>query len=103
MVWYNIIFYTFANHDSNGSGNPISVQPLHKPNQLIYGTGQTAVISGWTVKQAIAKQLQPTGTVIGQLYSATRGINLLIRNLLANPHVLGCPQRHERRPERGWV
>jgi thymidylate synthase len=63
-------------------------KPLHKPNQLIYGTGQTAVITGWTVKQAIAKQLQlHEYAVIGQLYSATRGISLLIRNLLANPHV----------------
>jgi len=63
-------------------------QPLHKPNQLIYGTGQTAVVTGWTVKQVIAKQLQPHEyAVIGQLYSPTRGISLLIRNLLANPHV----------------
>ncbi|MBW4603253.1 MAG: thymidylate synthase [Calothrix sp. FI2-JRJ7] len=61
---------------------------LHKPNQLIYGQGQTAVITGWTVRQVIAKQLQPHEyAVIGQLYSATRGINLLIRNLLYNPHV----------------
>lgn len=60
----------------------------HKPNQLIYGNGQTAVITGWTVKQAIAKHLQPSEyAVIGQLYSPTRGINLLIRNLLLNPHV----------------
>lgn len=60
----------------------------HKPNQLIYGNGQTAVITGWTVKQAIAKHLQPSEyAVIGQLYSPTRGINLLIRNLLFNPHV----------------
>lgn len=61
---------------------------LHKPNQLIYGNGQTAVITGWMVKQAIAKHLQPSEyAVIGQLYSPTRGINLLIRNLLWNPHV----------------
>ncbi|AFZ22461.1 thymidylate synthase [Cylindrospermum stagnale PCC 7417] len=60
----------------------------HKPNQLIYGTGQTAVITGWTVRDAIAKHLQPSEyAVIGQLYSPTRGINLLIRNLLHNPHV----------------
>jgi thymidylate synthase len=60
----------------------------HKPNQLIYGSGQVAVITGWTVKQAIAKHLQPSEyAVIGQLYSPTRGINLLVRNLLLNPHV----------------
>lgn len=63
-------------------------KPLCKPNQLIYGTGQTAIITGWTVKQAVAKQLQPEDyAVIGQLYSPTRGISLLIRNLLANPFV----------------
>ncbi|MTJ16745.1 thymidylate synthase [Dolichospermum sp. UHCC 0352] len=60
----------------------------HKPNQLIYGSGQTAVITGWMVKQAVAKHLQSNEyAVIGQLYSPTRGINLLIRNLLLNPHV----------------
>ncbi|MGL4497690.1 MAG: thymidylate synthase [Planktothrix sp.] len=61
---------------------------LYKPNQLICGHGQTAIITGWTVKQAIAKKLEPhLYAVIGQLYSPTRGISLLIRNLLANPHV----------------
>ncbi len=61
---------------------------LYKPNQLICGHGQTAIITGWTVKQAIAKKLEPDlYAVIGQLYSPTRGISLLIRNLLANPHV----------------
>lgn len=63
-------------------------RPIHKPNQLLSGTGQVAVVTGWTVKQAIAKHLhQDEYAVIGQLYSPTRGINLLIRNLLANPHV----------------
>jgi thymidylate synthase len=61
---------------------------LYKPNQLIYGQGQTAVITGWTVKEAIAKRLDPKEyAVIGQLYSPSRGINLLIRNLLYNPHI----------------
>ena len=60
----------------------------HKPNQLIYGSGQTAVITGWTVKETVYKHLKETEyAVIGQLYSPTRGINLLIRNLLLNPHV----------------
>ncbi|GAB1541231.1 hypothetical protein NUACC21_39010 [Scytonema sp. NUACC21] len=61
---------------------------LYKPNQLIYGQGQTAVITGWTVKSSITKHLLPEEyAVIGQLYSPTRGLNLLIRNLLFNPHV----------------
>lgn len=46
------------------------------------------MITGWTVKQTVAKYLQPDEfAVIGQLYSPTRGISLLLRNLLANPHV----------------
>ena len=62
--------------------------PRYQPNQLICGNGQTAVITGWTVKQALAKHLQPYEfAVIGQLYSPTRGISFLVRNLLANPHV----------------
>jgi thymidylate synthase len=71
-----------------GQAIQFQYKPLHKPNQLIYGTGQTAVITGWTVKQAIAKHLESSEfAVIGNLYSPTRGINFLIRNLLANPHV----------------
>jgi thymidylate synthase len=71
-----------------GQATQFPYKALHKPNQLIYGTGQTAVVTGWTVKQALAKQLHPHEfAVIGQLYSPTRGISLLIRNLLANPHV----------------
>ncbi|MEH2044920.1 thymidylate synthase [Nostoc sp.] len=73
---------------ATGKATQFEYKALHKPNQLIYGLGQTAVITGWTVKQAIAKHLQPEDyAVIGQLYSPTRGINLLIRNLLLNPHV----------------
>jgi thymidylate synthase len=71
-----------------GQATQFPYEPLYKPNQLICGTGQTAVITGWTVKQAIAKKLQSHEfAVIGQLYSPTRGISFLIRNLLANPHV----------------
>ncbi|HAC65422.1 MAG TPA: thymidylate synthase [Cyanothece sp. UBA12306] len=62
--------------------------PHYKPNQLICGYGQTAIITGWTVKQSVAKHLKPEEyAVIGNLYSPTRGISPLIRNLLANPHV----------------
>lgn len=63
-------------------------KPLYKPNQLAYGTGQVAIVTGWTVKSSLQKRLHPQDyAVIGQLYSPTRGINLLIRNLLFNPHV----------------
>ncbi|MEG4799615.1 hypothetical protein QUB63_09700 [Microcoleus sp. ARI1-B5] len=33
--------------------NKFEYKPLYKPNQLICGTGQTAVVSGPTVKSAI--------------------------------------------------
>ncbi|MGB7442815.1 MAG: thymidylate synthase [Coleofasciculaceae cyanobacterium] len=62
--------------------------PKYKPNQLICGDGQTALITGWTVKKILAKHLESHEfAVVGNLYSPTRGINFLIRNLLANPHV----------------
>jgi thymidylate synthase len=61
----------------------------YKPNQLIYGTGDNLVIvTGWTPKEAIAKKLASKEyAVIGNLYSSSRGINFLIRNLLLNPQV----------------
>ena len=60
--------------------------PHYKPNQLLCGHGQTALITGWTVRQSLAKKLSTDDyAVIGNLYSATRGISPLIRNLLANP------------------
>ncbi|MEB3359873.1 MAG: thymidylate synthase [Synechococcales bacterium] len=63
-------------------------KPVYKPRQLICGTGQVAVITGWTVKKIFIKYLDSSEfAVIGQLYSPTRGINILIRNLLANTHV----------------
>ncbi len=66
----------------------INYQPHYKPNQLICGSGPTAVVTGWTVKQSVAKHLAPSEyAVIGNLYSPTRGISPLIRNLIANPHI----------------
>jgi thymidylate synthase len=60
----------------------------HKPKQLICGYGQIVVVTGWTLSKSVEKHLQKEDfAAIGQLYSPTRGINLLIRNLLANPHV----------------
>ncbi|ACK69182.1 thymidylate synthase [Gloeothece citriformis PCC 7424] len=63
-------------------------KPICKSNQLICGYGHIALITGWTVKQTLVKHLSPKEfAVIGNLYSPTRGITPLIRNLLANPHV----------------
>lgn len=64
--------------------------PIYKPNQLILGhpDSQLVVVTGWTPKEYVAKHLNPdTYAAIGQLYSPTRGINFLVRNLLANPGI----------------
>lgn len=62
--------------------------PVYKPNQLICGKGSIAIATGWTVKTHVAKKLNAEDyAVVGNLYSPTRGISPLIRNLLANPHV----------------
>jgi thymidylate synthase len=62
--------------------------PIYKPNQLIVGTGCIAICTGWTPAKSVAAKLDPSDyAVIGNLYSASRGINFLVRNLLANPHV----------------
>ncbi len=62
--------------------------PLRKSSQLALGTGQIAVVTGWTVKEALLKYIEPHEyAVVGNLYSPTRGIDVLARNLLANPHV----------------
>jgi len=70
------------------TNNKFKYQAKYKPNQLICGSGQTAVVTGWTEKKTVASYLAPEEyAVIGNLYSPTRGISLLMRNLLANPHV----------------
>jgi thymidylate synthase len=62
--------------------------PIAKQNQISCGTGNVAVITGWTPAQVIKEKLslQDYGA-IGQLYSPTRGINFLVKNLLANPQI----------------
>ena len=62
---------------------------LHKPNQLLYGTGGIVIITGWTPKERVAKLLDETQyAAIGNLYSPA-GVDILVRNLLHNPHVTG--------------
>jgi thymidylate synthase len=66
----------------------VKYNPISKQNQIFCGTGNVAVITGWTPAKAIKEKLslQDYGA-IGQLYSPTRGISFLIRNLLANPQI----------------
>lgn len=60
---------------------------LYKENQLILGAGNTIVVTGWTPKERIKNILYDDSlySVIGNLYSAERGLNYLLANLLANP------------------
>jgi thymidylate synthase len=62
--------------------------PIAKQTQIICGTGNVAVVTGWTPTKNIKEKLntQDYGA-IGQLYSPTRGISFLVRNLLANPQI----------------
>lgn len=70
------------------STQPQQYKPLYKPNQVICGTGGVAVVTGWTVMKTVAKKLSfDEFAVIGQLYSPTRGIGILARNLIANPRI----------------
>lgn len=60
-----------------------------KPQQLCLGTGtDVCIVSGWTPREMVVKQLiEDEYAVIGNLYSPSRGISFLIRNLLANPQI----------------
>lgn len=70
--------------------------PLYKDKMLIIGNpkSQVAVCSLWTKKELVAQKLNLEKiSVIGNLYSAKKGINFLIRNILANPkigHLIIC-------------
>ena len=63
--------------------------PLEVPSQLIVGdpTHPVGIITLWTLRDKVAESL-PRGSygAIGQLYGGG-GIDVLIRNLLANPHI----------------
>ena len=63
-------------------------QLLNCKSSVRVGTGNVVIVTGWTPKEAIVKHFQSQEyAAIGQLYSPTRGINYLVRNLLFNPHV----------------
>jgi thymidylate synthase len=87
--WLCYIIILFFVDVSNKRRKMVKIyQPLYKPNQVFCGTGQTVIVTGWTLKGAIKKKLEEHEYgAIGQLYSPTRGINFLVRNLLWNPHI----------------
>lgn len=63
-------------------------RPLYQANQVICGHGSIVIVTGWTPAAIIAKQLDPDYyAAIGNLYSPTRGLSPLLRNILANPYI----------------
>lgn len=63
---------------------------IYKPNLLIAGDPESrvGVVTLWTPREKVAAALDPACyAAVGQLYSATRGLDLLVRNLLANPQI----------------
>lgn len=64
--------------------------PLYKNTILILGNpkSQVGVCTLWTKKELAAERLDKnTYAVMGNLYSARKGISFLLRNLLANPNL----------------
>lgn len=70
--------------------------PAFLPNQMELGNPESnvAIICGWTPRNLLRKRLEeedPTImdkiAAIGQMYTAGRGVDILVRNLLANPKI----------------
>jgi thymidylate synthase len=70
--------------------------PAFIPNQLIVGNldSNVAILCGWTKREFLRDrmlQIDPDAmskiAAIGQLYTAERGIDMLMRNLIANPQI----------------
>jgi thymidylate synthase len=64
--------------------------PLYYAGQLIIGNPDSAVavVTLWSKKEKVAERIPPRlFAVMGQLYSPTRGLDPLVRNLLANPSI----------------
>lgn len=60
-----------------------------KENQVTLGTGShTVIVTGWLpIKQVTSLISSEKYAAIGNLYSSARGIDFLVRNLLANPQI----------------
>lgn len=65
-------------------------QALYKGTRLIYGNPESnvGIVTLWSKPKELAAKIDSTKySVLGPLYSAERGLDLLIRNLLANPQI----------------
>ena len=59
-------------------------------NKLATGNpdSRVAIVTLWSKVSEMAKKVPPSAyAVMGQLFSAERGLDLLVRNLLANPQI----------------
>jgi len=65
-------------------------EPIYKKSRLVVGNPNSpiGIVSLWTKNKKLAERLDPNKyAVIGQLFSAERGLDILVRNLLANPGI----------------
>ncbi|HLD78321.1 MAG TPA: thymidylate synthase, partial [archaeon] len=65
-------------------------EPIYKKTRLTLGNpeGTVGIVTLWSKKSEIAAKLDPSQyAAIGNLYSAERGLDLMVRNLLANPQI----------------
>lgn len=61
---------------------------VSKADQILTGTGTTLIVTGWTPKERVSQHIPTTAyAALGQLYNAATGLDVLIRNILANPYV----------------
>ena len=63
---------------------------IYKSTRLITGNPESnvAIVCLWTKAKEIAEKIDPSKyAVMGQLFSAERGLDILVRNLLANPDI----------------
>ena len=68
----------------------MAFNPIYKRNQLILGNPESSIgiVTLWTDRRRVAERLdKELYAAIGQLYSSTRGLDFLVRNLLANPQI----------------
>src|SRR3989338_6898740 len=73
----------------------MTFEPIYKKDStsssgLIYGNvdSDLAIVTLWSKAKEVAAKLDSSNyCILGQLFSAERGLDLLVRNLLANPEI----------------
>lgn len=67
----------------------VRYKPVYKVNELFVGEGTAIIVTGWTPKDRVKKELEKEGlkyAAIGNLYSPNYGLTYIAANLLANPY-----------------